>query len=74
MGFVMKGLLNNCFPADEMKEGAVGVVQNVRIPEGFINILIESDCDHNLRLKSHELLSAAVLLFCGAAVSVRYLG
>jgi len=54
MGFMMKDLLNNRFPTNEMEKGSVGVVQNVRIPSFFIKILIESNRDHNFRLNSYE--------------------
>jgi hypothetical protein len=54
IGFVAKCLFNDRFPPGEVEKGSVGMVQNVRIPEGFVNILVKSNANHNFKLNSYE--------------------
>ena len=67
IGFVMKCLFNDSFPPDKVEKGSFRMVQNIRVPKGSVNILIESDCHHNAKLMSYgviRLISVAVLLCC----------
>jgi len=55
IGSVMKCPFNNSLPADKVKKGPFGMIQNERVPSFFINILIESNGDHNVKLLTVEL-------------------
>jgi hypothetical protein len=39
-----------------VEKGSARMVQNVRIPEGSVKILIESDCNHHSKLMSAAAL------------------